>query len=317
MANASSAVAVANWQFETRLERMLTLALPKLGPEAGHQLKQMISPQSLAIMAGVLISWVVSHGFGVGEIIDVVILTVGVFAIGMAIFSGLDHLYNSVSGTYKATTERDLEKAADEFAKAISILGVQAVLAILFRKTPTTGRGGNYNLGAPPRTPGWRYKPTTKGDKSNSLRAGEGSTNPWGDITFSLKGSANDQKAARLHERIHQLLAPKLYVLRNFRVQNLTASYFRSSLWRYLEEALAETAAQIGVNGVRNIVEGLKFPVANGYVFLTRGGGFAPAMKGKGVVPESAALVSSGIILGMTFRLWFKADARPMNAAQN
>ncbi|MBI1422110.1 MAG: hypothetical protein GC149_01505 [Gammaproteobacteria bacterium] len=308
MANAQAATQVSSWDFETRLKEMLETAIPKLGPEVGQQLKQMVSPESLAIMAGVLVAWIISHGAGVGEIIDVVILTVGVFAIGMAIFSGLDYLFSAVSLTYHASSKRDLEKAADDFSKAISILGVQTVLAILFRKVPVTRRGGRFELGEPPRTPGIRYKPKTEGINSSELYAGEGSTNPWGDITISLKGSINDQKSALYHEKVHQFLAPKLYLLRNFRVQNLTASYFRSSLWRYVEEALAETVSQVGVYGIRKFFVGVKFPVKNGYVFLTRGGGFSVGMKGAGIIPEGASLISSGLIYGISFRLWFSSN---------
>lgn len=86
MASTQVATQVAGWDFETRLKDMLEIAIPKLGPDVGQQLKQMISPESLAIMAGVLVAWIISHGAGVGEIIDVVILTVGVFAIGWQYF---------------------------------------------------------------------------------------------------------------------------------------------------------------------------------------------------------------------------------------
>jgi hypothetical protein len=37
-------------------------------------------------------------------------------------------------------------------------------------------------------------------------------------------------------------------------------------LLRYLEEALAETYALVRTEGMGSVVEGLKFPVQNGYV---------------------------------------------------
>lgn len=114
-----------------------------------------------------------------------------------------------------------------------------------------------------------------------------------------------------LHERIHQILTPKLYFLRNFRVQSRASSYFRSSLRRYLEEALAETAAQVGVNGFRQTFAGLRFPVYEGYVQLTRGSGFAPDMSGRGLLVEGGALIGTGLALGMTFIIWFRPHARP------
>lgn len=67
-------MAIASWTFERRLEETFKRRLPKLGPEARDTLAAIITPESLAIIAGVLVAWVVSHAFGVGEIIDVIIL---------------------------------------------------------------------------------------------------------------------------------------------------------------------------------------------------------------------------------------------------
>ncbi|HHW77479.1 MAG TPA: hypothetical protein GX399_10730 [Xanthomonadaceae bacterium] len=295
---------VANWPFEKRLEETFTRTLPKLGPEARQQLAAIITPEALAIVATVLVAWVVSHAFGFGEIIDIIIVVVGAFAIGLAVFDGLDHLYDFAVQTYYTTTENDLNTAADHLAKAISILGIQAVLAVLFRGSPRTGHGGRINIGpAPPRTPGIRYRPTITRDPN--LAAGHGFTSFWGDITVSTRGTANDRNLVLVHEKVHQFLAPKLYTLRNFRVSNRVGSYFRSSLWRFVEEALAETVAQVGVNGIKQFFVGVRFPVQNGYVYMTRGGGYSAHMAGGGIVPEGAALVSSGIVMGISFQLWF------------
>jgi hypothetical protein len=47
------------------------------------------------------------------------------------------------------------------------------------------------------------------------------------------------------------------------------AGYLRSTFLQYLEEALAETIAQLRVNGFTGLIQGIKFPVANGYVSIT------------------------------------------------
>ena len=86
--------AIASWSFEQRLEASFKRTLPKLGPEIRDQLAAMITPQSLGIIASVLVAWIVSHAFGVGEAIDIVIAGVGALAIGLAVFSALDHLYD-------------------------------------------------------------------------------------------------------------------------------------------------------------------------------------------------------------------------------
>ncbi|WP_145986428.1 hypothetical protein [Methylocaldum marinum] len=115
-----------------------------------------------------------------------VILVVGIAAIGVAVFTGLDYLYDFAIGVYRAKITHDLDKAAGDSAKAITILGIQAVLAILFRgaKYPRTGRGAPIALGTPPKTPGIRYKLTVKQD--STYIAGEGFTSFWEISSFRL-----------------------------------------------------------------------------------------------------------------------------------
>ena len=297
---------VATWPLDQRLGETLTRTLPKLGPDARAQIEALINPKSLAIIAVVLVAWVVSHAFGVGEVIDLLIAAVGAVSIGYAVFTGLDHLYDFAAGVYGAKSTRDLDAAADHLSKAIAILGVQAVLAVLFRgaKAPRTGKGGRVNLGTPPKATGLRYKPTVR--QNPNLRAGEGSTSFWGNIEVSSKGSVLEQAVVLLHERVHQFLMPKLDILRAYRASNRAGSYMRSSLWRYIEEALAETIAQVGVNGFKQFFAGIKFPVSNGYMFLRQGGGFDPRFAGVGGIPEAAGLIYNAMVAGVAIELWFQ-----------
>ena len=103
-----------------------------------------------------------------------------------------------------------------------------------------------------------------------SLPAGAGETSWWGEITISRLGTSTDRRLAALHESVHRALTPKLNVLRTVRVEGRRASYTRSSL-RFaasFEEALAESFAQVSVNGLRGVFTGIVFPVRNGYVTL-------------------------------------------------
>jgi hypothetical protein len=300
---------------QERLAATLKRTLPKLGPEARAQLEALIEPQALAIMATVLAAWVVSHAFGIGEIIDIVVIVLGAAAIGWAVFNGVDHLYEFAKGVYSGRTDGDFELAADHLAKAIGILGIQAVLAILFRgaRAPKTGRGGRVNIGpAPPRNANLRYKPSIVADAT--LPAGQGSTSFWGNIKVSTRGSANDRALVLVHEKVHQFLAPKLYILREYRANTRATSYVRSSLWRYIEEALAETVAQVGVNGFRQFFRGIRFPVGNGYMYLTRPGGYDAGLGGAGLVPEAAALIYNGMVAGIAMELRFLPQPPPVQA---
>jgi hypothetical protein len=145
--------------------------------------------------------------------------------------------------------------------------------------------------------------------QDSALPAGEGSTSFWGDIRVSSYGSATEQAVVRLHEKVHQFLAPKLYLLRNYRVSNRASSYVHSALWRYIEEALAETVAQVGVNGVRELLVGIRFPIQNGYAFLTKGGGYNPVFTGYGVLIESGALFYTGMVAGIAVEMRFVPSA--------
>jgi hypothetical protein len=102
-----------------------------------------------------------------------------------------------------------------------------------------------------------------------ALPAGEGYTTPFGDITYSTQGSATEIALVRNHEMVHSFLSPKLSVLRGFRAELGMAAYERSSLMKYLEEALAETYAQVRVRGLRGLPTGIRFPIQHGYVTLS------------------------------------------------
>jgi hypothetical protein len=291
-----------NGGFGTRLREVFIRTLPKLEPEAASQLAELITPQSLSIIGGVLAIWVVGHAFGYGEAIDIVLGAAGLAAVGVSAFAGLDELYLFARQTYSADGEAAFDQAADHLAKAISILGIQTVLALLLRGR---SRGARRTLPSGPKNPGMRYEPSITRDPK--LPAGQGMTTFWGDITVSTAGSADEQALVLLHEKVHQFLSPKFFKLRQFRVRNRVSSYFGSSLYRYIEEALAETIAQIGVNGLSKFFLGLRFPVDNGYVFITHGGGFSPAMAGRGIFPEGVTLFASGSIQGFAYKIWFKA----------
>jgi hypothetical protein len=298
---------VANWPFEQRLK--VTLERAKLGPEVRAQLQALISAESLAVMAGVLVAWVVSHAVGIGEVIDIILGVAGVVAIGLSFFSGLDHLYLFATGAYNARSLPDLDAAADHFAKAIAILGVQAVLAFLFRGRPYAKRGTPPP--PPPPTPGFRYRPTVTWTKK--LPASFGETSAWGDITVSSKGSAiNSRLVALYHEQVHRWFTPRLYLMRNFRVECMTGSYKNSSLWRYIEEMLAEGLAKGRVYGFGHFFEGFSFPVKEGYLYLIRGGADRaafPGLRGRGLLPELAGLLVSGEVMTIAVELWHSKSA--------
>jgi hypothetical protein len=64
------------------------------------------------------------------------------------------------------------------------------------------------------------------------------------------------------------MLTPKLYFLRNVRVSLRAEGYSRSYILRYVEEAMAETYALVKSRGPGWALEGVRFPVKNGYMTI-------------------------------------------------
>jgi hypothetical protein len=271
-------------------------SLPLLAPQARAEVERMLTPEALATIAAVLSIWVGAHFVGIGEIVDIVLVVAGVAVIGLAVFEGIEELLTFGGSALRAGSEAELDVAALHFAKAVSILGVQTVLAVLFRGAPKTWKGGRIDVGTPPKyVKGALSRPPLR--STRAMPAGEGATMPWGEIIISRLGSTTDRRLVALHEAVHRRLTPKLNILRQFRVSGRTASYVRSPLSKYLEEALAETVAQVGVNGLRSAFTGISFPVTNGYVTLLRKGVSGDRILYP-VIPELAGLVVGGFVLG-------------------
>ncbi len=111
----------------------MRLSIPLMPGDAGGMIEQMLTPASLAIITGSLIFWAGSHAFGVGEFVDVILLCVGVFTLGLSVFSGAKELLAFAETAIGARKDADLHFAAAHFAQAVTILGVSVVQAVLMR----------------------------------------------------------------------------------------------------------------------------------------------------------------------------------------
>lgn len=104
-------------------------------------------------------------------------------------------------------------------------------------------------------------QPKTLG--SSMLGRGEGVTTKFGKIRYSTRGTQTEQELALYHEKVHQFLTPKLKVLLRRRAEWRIKGYAKSQFLRYVEEALAETYAQLRVNGLKGLPDGIMFPLDN------------------------------------------------------
>jgi hypothetical protein len=103
-----------------------------------------------------------------------------------------------------------------------------------------------------------------------NLPPGEGVTDKFGNITYSSAGSATDRALVLYHELVHSVLSPRLNFLRTMRADFGMFGYRKSGFLKYLEEALAETYAQVRVHGMRGVFTGIRFPIKENYVSLSR-----------------------------------------------
>ena len=305
--SAPTTLNVADLTTEQRLAVVLERTGAKLGPAAAAELRKLATPQALAGAATFLVAWIASPAIGIGMIVDALMIATGVIFIGMAIFDAIGHLAEFGSKTLYGKSDAQMNAAAEHLAQAVAILGVQAVLALLLKGSPRAFQGGRFKLSAmPPRTRGVAFNPRQIRRLPHEP-AGGGYTTEWGEIFISSRGTHADRRMVTLHEAIHRLLTPKLYFLREFRVQNRTASYVRSAFSKYLEEAFAETYAQIRMAGLGEAIVGITFPVKQEYVTLltSRYSSLQQRMMHP-VLPEVGGLIAGWLTIdGQRFDLLF------------
>jgi hypothetical protein len=289
---------VMNLPLEKKLEIVVRAAMSssRVEREIKEQLGSLLHPANIAIMGSVVTVWVVSHFFVAGEVIDVIALFVAAVALGMTAATAADKLYRFAYYTYNAKSDADLDQAAEFLVEAVVLIGIEAVLAVLLYLVPKQPFR-NPQLGRSARMPtkaqdlanrhgpsSWRHEPVEISVGVVDDTATLGKTDVFGDIWIANKklimqfgdirifrALTTDERAAiRFHEQVHQWLVPKLYPLRRLRVYLAQESYNRSYVLRYLEEALAETYSKVRMAGLNPdaIMEGIRFPVQNGYIRL-------------------------------------------------
>ena len=124
---------VANLTQAEKLGEVLILTVQKLPNALGSQLKAMISPTSIAIMVGVMGAYAASHAVGIGFIADASMLIGGGVFLGWQAVDVAKDVW-AFAQYVNATTEEELDKAADHLAKAITTVGLDVILGILTKK---------------------------------------------------------------------------------------------------------------------------------------------------------------------------------------
>jgi hypothetical protein len=248
--------AVHGWSTVDKVGSAIRRSFSRMPGETAAKLASLLDPTALAVLAGTLLLWAGSHAVGIGEAIDLLMIVTGFVFIGWDAINAVKHLFEFARRSATAETDGDLDAAGEHLAQAVAIIGVDVVLAFLTHRAVKAWKG--------------RYKPTTVGDPT--LQPGAGVTTWEGDITYSTAGTDVDRALVLYHEQVHQFLTPKLQAFRGYRIDLRATGYAKSQLLRYLEEALAESYAQLRVNGVKGLPAGMRFPIDNAHYQVTISG---------------------------------------------
>ncbi len=255
-----------------KIGEAIRLSLPLLPLDVRQTVLTMLSPTSLALMGATLTVWMGSHFFGVGEIVDGILLGVGAVTLGFSVFSGAREFHDFTNTALKARSEQDLQVAARHFSQAVIILGISTVQGLLMkgpaRRAVTRGlprAQPTIPVGRPPTTLGLQVERLAK-----LPRGALGRTYEYGEIELSRDQPLSEQRATLLHELVHRYFSPRTGPLQKVRAELRSGAYDRYALIAYLEEALAEGYMQLRMNGLAEALKTYRFPVDRGYVTVSQ-----------------------------------------------
>jgi hypothetical protein len=130
-----------------RVFKMLEHAGDALGPEGLARLKELTSPEALAVFAG----FIGAQFVGLGEAADAVGIVALAFKIGGDAVTVAKDLATCFLLTFNAKTDQDLTEAGKDFAHAVTLAGVDLILAFLAAKGGEgegEGKGGGEGEGS-------------------------------------------------------------------------------------------------------------------------------------------------------------------------
>lgn len=109
-----------------KIEATLKKLPDHLSAELKEKFKELIKPENLKIMAGVMAAYGASHFIGVGEVADVVLAGVGIATLGADAKKVIDNFYGAYNSIKDAKTDQDLDSAAKKIADGLTTIAMDA-----------------------------------------------------------------------------------------------------------------------------------------------------------------------------------------------
>ncbi len=150
-ASPGTAVSVSAMSLQDRFCEVLRRTAPLLPGEIHQEFATMLSATSILIMAATLAVWAGSHYFGVGFVVDGLLLAGGAIFLGYQVISAGMDFCNAVYVTANATSNRDLDTAASLLANFVATVGVAAFSYLVMKgakRAAPTARAGIASLAA-------------------------------------------------------------------------------------------------------------------------------------------------------------------------
>jgi hypothetical protein len=126
---------VAAMSIPEKLGESIRRSIPLLPDEAKALVMALLSPSSLETIAATTAIWIASHAIGIGELADLILLLGGFAMVGKSALEAGKALLVFATTASQAKSEGDLNVAAEAFAKAVILVGVTTVTAVLLRKS--------------------------------------------------------------------------------------------------------------------------------------------------------------------------------------
>ena len=196
---------VWEWPLEEKFAEALRRTAPKLDHSVRDEFKALLTPAALAMMAGTLVVWAASHAFGVGAVVDVLLLFTGVLFLGVAAFDVAEDLGDFILITSTASSDAELDQASSHLSRAIAVMGVAAFMALLAKVAAKGTRGTAPEKAKPsaPKADLTRPHTTQKESPSKSVPLARPSftTAPGEAFFWSGLGRGGDQVSAAIAAR--------------------------------------------------------------------------------------------------------------------
>ena len=259
-----------NGRWKRKAEEAIRRSFKLLPAETVKVLEAMLTPEALAVMGAVTAVFAASHFIGVGEIADLILLGVGTILAGNRGWQALDELQSFVHEADAAVVEEGPRKPA----RSISPRPPRCWACNSSRpscskraKTFKKSQGIEEQVGSRKHAQDSRQSVLPKPLAGTVEQAGGGRRDvDLGRHLVFDQGKHRRTEAGENSRTDPFLVDAQVTVPAQLRVELGINSYKKSYILRYLEEAIAETVAQVAVN--KNFITGIKFPVKKGYVTI-------------------------------------------------